>query len=663
MLVAALSLVCFTPRPLRAADEAEDAAPEPADEGDLHVVVTDGRRPQNDNQSVMRVGVVPRVEAARRGAQNVGDAVAGELGSEVNPSAYGSLGRPAAAQIGGLDRDRVLVLEDGERVAGDFGGAVDLSKLSLSGISRIEIVSGPMSALYGTSAIGGVINVISAAPEVEGWSGRFQLEGRHRWGGQALGEIAYREGPGWVAAESGFHGSTAVVLAPPDTTIPDLYRVDTGLRAGFDLGSGHEIGARIKYAHEAARGVDGQDVPGLGTFLVDLPDSTDRFSVRLRDRLALGAGHELSLSLAKQWFWNETRRDRRDSPLDESRSRFHTMQSVEATGSFFDGEVASFLVGARGEIESFHQELTRSTLERTQVVTSERPEVVPTQLGGGATYAQVRVDPVEEIAIVLGGRIEASPRYGVAAAPRLALLVRPHPTLSLRLSGGRGYRAPSAKEVGFSFDHSVFGYRVIGNPDLSPETSWGLQGDVGWKLHRFVELRANGFANWVDDLIDLELAETSSGLTGVDDYTYVNVGAARTSGAGASIRARAHEYLRAEAGYAYLFTRDETIDRPLPGRPPHTFLVSAFTQTPIGLSLYARFRAVLDAYLEDTLRAPAFATLDVRVAQKTWPGGEAYAGVLDLLGAQKDPERAGDQRPAEGRTFYLGISSEFPEPE
>ncbi|NUO52400.1 MAG: hypothetical protein HOV80_26430, partial [Polyangiaceae bacterium] len=97
------------------------------------------------------------------------------------------------------------------------------------------------------------------------------------------------------------------------------------------------------------------------------------------------------------------------------------MQSVEATGSFFDGEIASFLVGARGEIESFHQELERSALEGDEVATSEIPEVVPTQLGGGAAYAQVRVDPADEIAIVLGGRIEASPSYGVAAAPRLAV--------------------------------------------------------------------------------------------------------------------------------------------------------------------------------------------------------------------------------------------------
>jgi len=286
--------------------------------------------------------------------------------------------------------------------------------------------------------------------------------------------------------------------------------------------------------------------------------------------------------------------------------------------------------------------------------------VVPTRLGAGAAYAQVRTDPWEELAIVAGARVEASPRYGTAVAPRLAVVVRPVDTLALRASGGRGYRAPSAKEVGFVFDHSALGYRVLGNDDLLPETSWGFQADVSWRADPALELRAGGFANWVSDLIDLRLAETQSGSAGIDDYTYVNVGEARTSGATASVRVRADEWFRAEAGYAYLFTRDEALQRPLPGRPPHTFLVSARGDTPIGLSLDARFRAVLDAYLEDTLRAPAFATLDLRVAQTAWPGGSVYAGVLNVAVVQKDPLRLGDQRPVEGRTFYLGLEAELP---
>lgn len=626
----------------------------------IEVVVTGTKTVETAARSPVRVEVVTRDEAMRRGATNVGEALAGELGLEVNPAAYGSIGSPSAAQVGGLDRERVLVLVDGERVAGDVGGAVDLSELSLAGVERLEVVRGPTSALYGSSAIGGVINIVSGPPEIEGWSGRARLEGRHRWGGIASAEAAYRKDDTWIAAEASFYGSEGVSLHPPDRALPDTYRLSVGLRGGVRLGRQSEADASLRYGREAGMGLDAQEVPGLGTFLVDLPDVTDRFSARLRDRLILSKGNELRLSVAKQWFWNRTANDRRDSPIDDQRDRFHTMHSIEIVGSFLEGERISLLTGVRGEAENFDQSLRKTTLSSGALTETTLEEVRPTTLGSGATYAQLRVDPWQSFSALLGGRVEASPRYGVAAAPRLALAVRPIDSLVFRVSAGRGYRAPSAKEIGFVFDHSVYGYRVIGNDELLPEASWGFQADVEWKPVRSLRLRGGGFANWISDLIDLRLASARSGIAGVDDYTYVNVGAARTSGADVRIDVRASPWIRAEAGYSYLFTRDEEMQRPLPGRPPHTLLVSASAETPIRLSFYARMRGVLDAYIDDTTRAPGFVTLDLRVSKGLWPGAEAYAGALNVLGAQKDPAISGDQRPIEGRTFSLGVSTELP---
>src|SRR5204862_7090930 len=96
----------------------------------------------------------------------------------VNRGSYGFRGVVSALQIQGFDRDRVLILEDGERVVGDVGGAVDLSNMPTGDIDRIEIVAGPTSALYGSAAVGGVVNVITAPPRRQGASGRLRMEGR-----------------------------------------------------------------------------------------------------------------------------------------------------------------------------------------------------------------------------------------------------------------------------------------------------------------------------------------------------------------------------------------------------------------------------------------------------------------------------------------------------
>ncbi len=650
-----------TPSEPAASTEDATSTESSEDSEELEVVITGSRGAEARSRSIVRVDVVTAEEARRRGATNVGEALAGELGVTVNPSAYGSIGNPSAAQIGGFDRERILILEDGERVVGDVGGAVDLSQLSIGGLSRIEVVRGPSSALYGTSAIGGVINVISGPPELEGFSGSVRLEGRHRWGGFASADLAYRQADSWVSTTASFYGSQGVSLAPPDLALPDTYRVDTTVRAGTKLQRLHDLSIKANFRREASRGLDSQQIPGLDTFLIDLPDVTNRLSFRALDRLLLGEGHELTLSLAKQWFWNQTGNDRRDSPIDDTRTRFHTMHAAEATGSFFQKERVSFLVGARGEVEQFDQQLERKSLQGTEVVSTSLEEVVPTQLGSGALYSQVRFDPLDWFSGTVGGRVEASPKYGFAAAPKLSVVFLPMKELAIRASVGRGYRAPTAKEVGFVFDHSTFGYRVIGNPDLVPETSWGVQGDVELRPTRALQFRVAGYANWVSELIDLRVAG-SSDVAGIDDYTYLNVGRALTSGVEAVAIVKATEFVRAEAGYTYAFTRDQELERPLPGRAPHTLLVSVTADTPIGLSFYARARVATDAYIDDELRTPSFGTLDLRLSQRLWSGAQAYGSVLNLLGAQKDPSRIADPRPIEGRTFLVGLAADLPPP-
>lgn len=134
-------LVTLIATPLHAADPPRGKDPDT-------VVVTGTRTPALSQRAAVKTDVVTREEAERRGATNVADALSSQPGLVVNPGSYGFLGGVSAVQIQGFDRDRVLILEDGERVIGDVGGAIDLSSIPTGDIERLEIVAGPTSALY-----------------------------------------------------------------------------------------------------------------------------------------------------------------------------------------------------------------------------------------------------------------------------------------------------------------------------------------------------------------------------------------------------------------------------------------------------------------------------------------------------------------------------------
>lgn len=637
----------------------ENAASGKADQS-IEVVVTGTRTAESSRRAPVRTDVVTREEAERRGAADVGEALQGQLGVQVNPSAYGFLGSPSAIQIQGFDRERVLILEDGERVVGDVGGAIDLASIPLTDVSRIELVTGPTSSLYGTSAIGGVVNILSAAPETEGFSGRARVEGRNRFGLMLQGTGAYRKDDMWAALDASFQRSDGISLSDevPDLVVPDSARRLLGLRAGAKLGDKIEFRVRGRWIHDDLMGLESQVVPGLKTYLIDLPETTDRFTIHLMQTISLAEGADLKFMVGRQQYEGETRKDRRESPADEARSRSDVMQSFEAVATVNEGP-RTWTAGLRAEAEHFEQDLTRIAPSQGSLITTETVEVPRTNLGSGALYGQLTWRLADSFTLLAGGRGELHLRYGGVIAPRLAAMWSPSRLLVLRASAGRGFRAPSAKEFGFVFDHSYYGYKVQGNPDLIPETSWGLNGDASLAPMRRLLLRAGGFVNFIRDLIDIDLNPVST-AGGVAEYRYRNIGEARTAGAQVDASWRVLPELRVETGYAYLWTRDDTNQRPLEGRPPHTVYSAITANLPWKLEVYLRWRAVTDAFIDENLRSPGFETIDARIARGLWPNAQVYAGVTNLLDVKKDPVRLGDQRPIVGRTIYAGLRADYP---
>ena len=627
----------------------------------IEVVVVGTRTPESSQRATIRTGVVTREEAERRGARNVAEALAGETALQVNPGAYAHLGSPSGVQIQGLDAERVLILEDGERVLGDSGGVVDLSRLPLTDVERIEYVMGPTSSLYGSNALGGVVNVITAAPRTEGPSGRGRLEVRSRGEVLAAASVAYRRAEDWGAQDFSVEHVPGLSArrGRPDLLVPERQTRLIGLRGGTTLGRHVELRFKLRWVHDELLGLTSEQVPLLGVYLVDLPETTDRVVAHVRETLHLGGRARLDLSLGRSWFTSQTERDRRDSPVDEVRARRLESQSLEGALTMTETETRTWVLGVRSDAEQFSQRLDRTELDGARLRTWSIAEVESTQLASGAAFGQLAWRLAPPLTLLPGARLELHDRYGAIVAPRLAVALRPTERLTLRAAVGRGFRAPSAKEYGFSFDHSAIGYRVLGNPSLEAERSWGVNGDATFRARSWLLVRAGGFVNWVSQLIGTDLA-TDQPSAAVTDYTYVNVARAKTAGGDGSLRIAPDRRLSLELGYAYLWTEDGSTGRPLPHRPAYTFTAAVRGELFGRLQGTARYRQVSSAFVEDGVRTPAFGLLDLRIAYRVWRDIEAYTGAVNALDARKDPARFGDARPALGRSFYLGVSGELP---
>ena len=123
------------------------------------VVVTATRTPEPESQTLASVTVIDRAEIERRQARSVPDLLRGLAGVSVSGS--GGPGQPSSVFVRGTDADQTLVLIDGVKVGGATLGSVQWENLPVAQIERIELVRGPRSSLYGSEAIGGVIQIFT----------------------------------------------------------------------------------------------------------------------------------------------------------------------------------------------------------------------------------------------------------------------------------------------------------------------------------------------------------------------------------------------------------------------------------------------------------------------------------------------------------------------
>ncbi|RDV37226.1 TonB-dependent receptor [Bradymonadaceae bacterium TMQ3] len=530
------------------------------------VVVTGSRRARRVEDSPVPVTVIDREAIEASGARNVSEILAAQAGVELVPSVGGT-----GVRLQGMDSDYVLILIDGQRVAGRVNGVVDLDRYNARNIEQVEVLRGPGSALYGADAMAGVIHIITRKSE-EPYEAEATLGYGQRNQIEAGGRAGMRR-EGWRAhLEANHRQAEGYDLSPEDifSTGSSYNETQAGLGAAVDLGERWELGARGSYLVRRQERVDAGASRAVFDRLNAYEDALGSIYAERRGegRLRTTATFQV---FRNQFFYDQ----RRSDALDRYEDSRETLAIVESVYERSLSDTNILTVGVEGALHRFDSERLRD--------------------GGGerdrlALFAQDEwfLGDAQQLVLMPGIRLDLDSQYGFHPSPALSARYQVFEKLNVLGSAAMAYRAPSFQELLLDFENPAVGYVIEGNPELEPETSRSFQLGALWSPLEQVDVEVNLFWNELDNLIGTSTTE-SGGAGQALVFSYTNIASARTRGVESMLRVRPGKGVRLELGYTLTDTLDRELDRPLEGRAPHRLsLTLGADRLPLGLKANLR---------------------------------------------------------------------------
>lgn len=596
--------------------QAADTPNTPATQLDA-IVVTATATERSVERAPASVTVISGEELRARPARDVLDAIRDAPG--LNIRAVGSLGRRVVS-IRGMESRHTLVLIDGERIAATdqvFGlSDLQFGWVPLEAIERVEIVRGPLSSLYGSDALGGVINIITRNVGKE-------------WGGAArLSAGTPTEDDGGEQRQASVHVSGPI---------------------------GDQLALTVDGAWQKQNALPDPDQPRL-----DQREGQEQATLRARLQWRPAEDHRLALTVMKgdedRWY------NTSNSAGTLFYQQAYDFDRTQA-GISYDGEMGGGHLRLSGQIANIHQrqrntqgvapspeqEAGETTLNghygialgrshRLTVGFESREERLehPSFAGGEASvkaYAGFLQDEwalSEQWDFVYGARLDKHDLFGSEVSPRLYMVWQPSEHWTLKGGYSRGFKAPMLKQI--SPDYRFDGpHSFIGNPDVQPEKSDNLELSLGYTTDSYW-WRATAYRNHVEGLIDSVCIEfCSRPLRRL--YRYENVDDVRIRGTELEAGLELPANFSLSGNYAYNDVRDQSNDERLPERPLQTGNARlAWASNDDGWQLELRYE-----YIGNQLTAgsapqqqPSYSLWNTSVKRRLGKGLDLQVGVENL---------------------------------
>lgn len=522
------------------------------------IVVTATGNEQSLEDAPASISVVSRDEIELIGGGDLSDTLAAEPGIMLTGAGMTRQG----VSVRGMPESHTLYLIDGMRVSATSGviahSDAELGWVPPVAIERVEVVRGPMSALYGSDALGGVVNVITRSPveerfgEISAGFGSNESEG-----GDSSRASAYLAAP---IVEGRLGASLALNYQNRDD-VPDA---DDPAISEIEGRESQTARAALRWTPNAQHSVDvsylrgeddrWRDTRTSGRSPVDYEYTDD---IEREQIAAAHAGH---------WSWGQTRlslyRSRTDRQNQRSAGQEPTRDQAlqdtvaDAFAAFDLTDAHKISVGGQWRVEELDDAIAASTGS----VNAEQY----------AVFVQDEFALTDRLSIVGGFRGDRHDGFGWETSPRLYAVYRATDRLTLKGGYGEGFKSPSLTDMSADYEVLAAGGRfwVEGNPDLEPETSESFEVSAAYSGDRWA-LHVGAFRNEVTNLIETH-CYTSCGVRGQERRRYENRAKARIDGIEASMDVLLPAGFSANVNYTYLDTEDEATGEPLAERAHHT---------------------------------------------------------------------------------------------
>lgn len=559
----------------------------------LHQVTVQTERIKNhksDNvitlaQVAMPTLVIDQKTIALMGSRRLDEVMREQTGVAI-VSNLGAGNRSVGVQMQGFSAEYITILIDGQPMAGRNSGNLDLSRLSISNIERIEIIKGASSSLYGSEALGGVINIITRQHVSTPQASVKALYGTNKTVDATLeteNSFAHQKGAAFFSADYYTTGGFNVnpYLEKNSQTAPPYNSLSLMGRSRYQVspsGTLHFIG---RYSNRSSTMT--RDYSAMAT-----RDKLNENDINTMVSFDSRPGNRTRL--IGRYYFTRYASDQQVSIITNS----HALQQDKYTEYIH-----------RAEWQASHT-LANNSITFIAGTGGEYQHINAVSQGASGhmynyfAYTQANYTPTAKLGIIAGLRYDGNNVYGGKVNPSVGVHISPLHWLTLKAAAGKGYKSPGYRQLYQVFTNVTQGYTVIGANvfttavnnlknagliqqvwplasgivNLQAETSTSINAGFSIKPLKKVEINLNVFYNDIRNLINTQ--QVGIKTNGGQLFSYLNIAHAYTKGLEAGLTVTPFNSLVITGGYQLLYARDLSVIDAIKNRAPQSDTVRSY---------------------------------------------------------------------------------------